>query len=53
MQDYFTSIGEKPLLGDQILQWVYHHRVTRFKGYDQPQQNTEGVVGPDSGASVS
>ena len=31
MQDYFTSIGEKTFRADQILQWIYHHRVTRFK----------------------
>ena len=31
MQDYFTSIGEQPFRADQVLQWVYHHRVTRFK----------------------
>ena len=31
MQDYFTSIGEQPFRADQVLQWIYHHRVTRFK----------------------
>ncbi len=30
LEDFFTTIGEKPFRARQIMQWLYRHRVDRF-----------------------